>query len=438
MNLSNLAIAVPVYLPSKDSPRVEYFRQHLTHLAKAARHWPVYFFVDGEESKLARQMILDSTIQNHHIVIRGSNLGIGLNLISLRMHLFDEKRFDFVFVCESDVLVSPDIIPLLGNVLDWSKRELAWPAVSSSSVSRYSNDPKAVLSHLASWTNYLMPREAWEMIKPPLLEYEKMISGVPYKQRDDAAIQAWIERVFGMKDQGTTQDNINRILCYKLGIAVWSLARNRASHIGEFGEHCTPKVHASIQLSKQEMFPCDSDCDARDFLRISLESRPWIAKDAIEFLDLKLSTDKPTLFEWGAGNSTKWYAARCEKVVSVEHNEDWFIRVNQEKEKNSEISFIPLGPMYWNAIAGFAPDFVVIDGRHRKRCAEAVSRLPNKPAAILWDDAQREWYQCSMGLFDDYKRIDFRCVENKDRITRILVHPEGKFKHWIHQCNTPE
>src|SRR5688500_8981485 len=53
---------------------------------------------------------------------------------------------------------------------------------------------------------------------------------------------------------------------------------------------------------------------------------PWITFMAREFLDSALSS-QDTVVEYGSGGSTLYYALRCRTVVSVEHDPDWFDRV---------------------------------------------------------------------------------------------------------------
>lgn len=52
-------------------------------------------------------------------------------------------------------------------------------------------------------------------------------------------------------------------------------------------------------------------------VRRSGEPIPWYTYSAIAFLDERLPGDA-TVFEFGAGYSTLWYAARCSRVVAVE------------------------------------------------------------------------------------------------------------------------
>jgi hypothetical protein len=274
MNLSNLAIAVPVYIANESDLRAIYFRNTLYHLKQACRNWPVYFFVDGGDIGETVRHIRNARIPNFEIIVNATNIGLGLNLIKARRFCFERMKHDLVFVCESDVAVSKDIIPLLANILEWSKINYAWPAVASSSIVNYSNDPRHVTLHLMNWWNYLMPREVWDLISPSLTEFEQLLKGVAYKDRPHEAIQAWVKERFNMEDQGTCQDNINRVLCYVHGIAVWAALRNRALHIGEHGVNNNPEKHAFFGWDRQTLNAHPDDLAQHDFLRYGITGEP--------------------------------------------------------------------------------------------------------------------------------------------------------------------
>src|SRR5262245_58674086 len=52
---------------------------------------------------------------------------------------------------------------------------------------------------------------------------------------------------------------------------------------------------------------------------------PWLTHPAIEWLDSVIGPDD-TVFEWGSGASTAWFAQRAKSVVSVEHDQTWIAR----------------------------------------------------------------------------------------------------------------
>jgi len=121
----------------------------------------------------------------------------------------------------------------------------------------------------------------------------------------------------------------------------------------------------------------------------------------------------------------------------MEHDSDWYKQVCESLRVASAVHavsvyHVPLGADYWSTIADAtpAPDLVLIDGRHRKACAEAILKLPQPPAAILWDDAQRDWYQCSMH-FDGYQHRDFLDEVHPPRMSRLFVRTDGPLAHWL-------
>lgn len=145
----------------------------------------------------------------------------------------------------------------------------------------------------------------------------------------------------------------------------------------------------------------------------------------ISFLDDKLGG--LFVFEWGAGGSTLWFAQRARRVISIEHDLEWYLKVVRQRPENASIYRHSFWPDYYEAIFGYYPDFVLIDGRRRKACAAACRLV--QPPAILWDDAQRDYYQCSMH-FDGYGHRDFLDTEHP-RVSRLFVRTDGPLAHWL-------
>lgn len=54
---------------------------------------------------------------------------------------------------------------------------------------------------------------------------------------------------------------------------------------------------------------------------------PWIVPESFDKLKEIIKPDWK-VFEWGAGGSTLYFASQCKFVVSVEHNIQWYNRVN--------------------------------------------------------------------------------------------------------------
>lgn len=274
MNTTNLAIAVPVWIPDAASPRAGYFKRHLNNLALASRYWHVYFFVDGgSDEQLIQSLIESSGLRGHTIVPSPVRFGLGLNIHRARRFIFDEGH-SAMFLCESDVVITYDLITLCSHVLDWAASQGWSPAIANSAITYYSDDPHAVIPNLIGWSHYLMPRAAYEMMRPALDDYADFLRGVAYENRPHAAIQQWLRDRFAAPAQSTNQDAVNATIARRLGIHRFSLARNRAIHVGEIGTNSTPEWHARVGHSSQVLHPHENDTSQRYFTIIPAPAPP--------------------------------------------------------------------------------------------------------------------------------------------------------------------
>ena len=120
---------------------------------------------------------------------------------------------------------------------------------------------------------------------------------------------------------------------------------------------------------------------------------PWINHAAIHLLSERLQPTH-TVFEYGAGHSTLFFAERCAAVTSVEHDGPWFDEVRGMAPANVTLLHRPEGPAYWDAIGERSThyDVVLIDGLARERCLPAASGALSAAGVMLLDDARRPAY----------------------------------------------
>jgi len=141
-----------------------------------------------------------------------------------------------------------------------------------------------------------------------------------------------------------------------------------------------------------------------------------------------------SVFEYGSGGSTAFFAARVERLVSVEHDPEWHTRTAQRlgslpqrectyllqlpdegvnerfastDERYSEMNF----ESYVRTIDAYPDqsfDLVVVDGRARNACV--LQALPKvKPGGfLLLDDSYRAEYAVAMKALGGFARTDFR------------------------------
>jgi len=132
---------------------------------------------------------------------------------------------------------------------------------------------------------------------------------------------------------------------------------------------------------------------------------PWYTYPAIEYIKQLDFSDK-NVFEYGSGNSTRFWAERCKKVVSVEDNKEWYDKIRGKLPARAEYHLLEEGKEYIKAIDNYADDFdvVIIDGSHRYECAvEAIGKLRDDGFIVL-DNS--DWYEKTSELLRNSDLIE--------------------------------
>lgn len=118
---------------------------------------------------------------------------------------------------------------------------------------------------------------------------------------------------------------------------------------------------------------------------------PWYTYSAIEYLSQFDFHDK-TVFEFGAGYSSAFWAERAKYVVSVEDNSVWFSKWRKDFQySNWNILLRSEGKPYYSAILENDNnyDVIVIDGKCRAECTETAIKRLKKGGLIILDDSDR-------------------------------------------------
>lgn len=114
---------------------------------------------------------------------------------------------------------------------------------------------------------------------------------------------------------------------------------------------------------------------------------PWYTYACTAFLERRI-TSSMRVFEYGAGMSSLWYAARVAEVVSVEHDSLWADAVRTQAPPNCDVVLQPELQDYLGAIAGRGPfDIVVVDGQDRAGAAGAALGALKPDGVIVWDNS---------------------------------------------------
>lgn len=136
--------------------------------------------------------------------------------------------------------------------------------------------------------------------------------------------------------------------------------------------------------------------DTRQAVDASGNPLPWVTYSFIDFIKTRLNKEL-SIFEYGSGNSTLFYASKVKRVVSVEHDEAWYQKIVQEKAPNSEIIFTHLekGGEYSQKakLLGDQFDVIIVDGRDRVNCCKYSIDALSSNGVLVLDDSEREIYE---------------------------------------------
>jgi hypothetical protein len=123
---------------------------------------------------------------------------------------------------------------------------------------------------------------------------------------------------------------------------------------------------------------------------------PWMNYPTLSLLDKKLLPSF-SLFEYGSGFSTEYYARRCRTVVSVEYDRVWFDKLSGKMPANASLMHVPRDEpaVYSQSIrkAGLVFDVVVVDGAHRVLCIKSSLDFLSSAGIVILDDSDREEYK---------------------------------------------
>jgi hypothetical protein len=122
---------------------------------------------------------------------------------------------------------------------------------------------------------------------------------------------------------------------------------------------------------------------------------PWVTYSFIDFIKTRIGKQH-TVFEFGSGNSTFFYAKYAGIVVSVEHDKEWFDKIVSTKPENAEMIFCEL--VYDGAYCRMPLkleekfDIIIVDGRDRVNCCKQAVDALSPNGVVVLDDSERADY----------------------------------------------
>lgn len=128
--------------------------------------------------------------------------------------------------------------------------------------------------------------------------------------------------------------------------------------------------------------------DTREVIDADEEPIPWYTYPAIEYL-AQLDFRSKEIFEWGAGNSSLYWAKVAKTVTSIEDDRYWYCQLEENARKNLTLMLIEDKEHYVNAIdlANQKYDVIVVDGSYRYDCARIAPKYLRKGGLIILDNS---------------------------------------------------
>lgn len=138
------------------------------------------------------------------------------------------------------------------------------------------------------------------------------------------------------------------------------------------------------------------------------EPLPWYTYPALENL-LQFDFSNCSVFEYGCGHSSLWWADRAAWVHSVDHDGHWARRIESRAPANLTIMHESQKDAYVRSIErpGIRFDVVVIDGRWRLACSSLAHRFLRAGGLIVFDNS--DWYTEAPAVLhaEGFLQIDF-------------------------------
>ncbi len=125
------------------------------------------------------------------------------------------------------------------------------------------------------------------------------------------------------------------------------------------------------------------------------------------------------VLEWGSGESTYQIARYVKEVISIEHQKEWYNKINRRRSPNvmiylaePDLPYVEGGDdgtydefkTYINLpIDKGCFDVILIDGRARVECAKICHKIGNENTLIFIHDFEREEYHVVLEFLEPVK-----------------------------------
>ena len=123
-----------------------------------------------------------------------------------------------------------------------------------------------------------------------------------------------------------------------------------------------------------------------------LQPIPWVTYSFISYIENRLNKSM-SIFEYGSGNSTFYYAEKVNRVISVEHDKKWHEKLIENIPENVKLIHCELkyGGDYCKSVVSTDRKFsiIIVDGRDRVNCILNSTSSISQDGVLILDDSER-------------------------------------------------
>lgn len=174
-------------------------------------------------------------------------------------------------------------------------------------------------------------------------------------------------------------------------------------------------------------------------IEINDKTIPWIPIKAKLWLD-KILKPNMILYEFGSGTSTLYFATKVKKIISIEHDKNWYNNIKgkfiQEQINNCDYILIEpenitdknsktIDPKHTSDLKNYELfhfrkyiesinkypdkhfDLIFIDGRVRIACIQNSIRKIKPGGYLVLDNSDEKKYKLTQKILKNYKKLDF-------------------------------
>ena len=121
------------------------------------------------------------------------------------------------------------------------------------------------------------------------------------------------------------------------------------------------------------------------------EPIPWYSYPAIDYLS-QLKAKELAVLEFGAGQSTLWWANRAKSVTSLESDPDWYRSLKSKEPPNVDLHLCaPSHDDMPDSIRSRQYDVVIVDSSFRYEAVQLATTLTKQSGLIVLDNSDVSW-----------------------------------------------